>query len=753
MKNLNGRAHNACYHPYYHQSLHFAQQQHLQQQQHHQLQQQHQQLQQQQQQQQPQQQLLRHQQRQLPTQTAYQQQQQQQQQQHQEQQQQQLRQSFAHNAFPLRSSNSNNYGHVAGSAYAGNSNNNSSNAAAMAAVCQMQNFFSQQQPQEYNYYQQQQQLHQQQQQQQQQPQQQQAITATTTAATCNATAAATTSSTAATATTATSTHNDNNNSDNFAMDASEIATFLANELFLQQLGNFETVQNVLTLTTPTLTPTTTRSIEDSFFQIISDTQNDRGAGCAGFAVPLVLPNAANGASEANGNGIATIPSQQQPYDVSLVPGSDSEDSNASYNDTQMNEEQDTTDTSSAHTDSTSYQNGHIMGGNGQNGGVNSFTNVLAAVNPANRGGSSSTNTSNTPARRGGGRRPNRSANMTPEEEQKRAVRRERNKQAAARCRKRRVDQTNELTEEVEQLEKRGDAMRKEIETLTNSKNHLEYLLAAHRPTCHKIRSDLLSVTTCNGLIAPAGLLSAGSSGSGGSSSHHNHNSNDSSNGTITGMDATLNSTGRSNSPLDLKPTTNLDNLLLHIKNEPVDGGLDSGSSLDQDGPPPSKRFTLPPMSTMPHVHMSTLMTPTGASSGSLQTPITSTAPGGFGSSFSVVTTNGGSTISTSGSMNSPTLNALNKMPKERPNTLAFQRPLGQNMHLNLANKASGGPTQIQGVPIQTPSTGTFNFDSLMDGGTGLTPVSGPLVPNSSSTNKHPLELPTPTAEPSKLVSL
>ncbi|XP_037707273.1 transcription factor kayak-like isoform X2 [Drosophila subpulchrella] len=514
------------------------------------------------------------------------------------------------------------------------------------------------------------------------------------------------------------------------------------------LGNFETVQSVLTLTTPTLTPTTTRSIEDSIYQIISDTQNDRVAGCAGFAVPLVLPNAANGGIESNGNGIASNPCQQQPYDVSLVPGSDSEDSNASYNDTQMNEEQDTTDTSSAHTDSTSYQNGHIMPGGSVNGGVNNFTNVLAAVNPANRGESSSTNTSNTPARRGGGRRPNRSANMTPEEEQKRALRRERNKQAAARCRKRRVDQTNELTEEVEQLEKRGDAMRKEIEALTNSKNQLEYLLAAHRPTCHKIRSDLLSVTTCNGLIAPAGLLSAGSSGSAGSSSHHNHNSNDSSNGTITGMDATLNSTGRSNSPLDLKPAANLDNLLLHIKDEPLDGGLDSGSSLDQDGPTPSKRFTLPPMSTMPH--MSTLMTPTGASSGSLQTPITSTAPGGFGSAFPV-TTNGGGNGSTS--MNSPTLNALNKVPKERPNTLAFQRPLG--MHLTLANSKAqhGGPTQIQGVPIQTPSTGTFNFDSLMDGGTGLTPVSGPLVPNSSATNKHPLELPTPTAEPSKLVSL
>ncbi|KMZ06668.1 transcription factor kayak isoform X2 [Drosophila simulans] len=526
----------------------------------------------------------------------------------------------------------------------------------------------------------------------------------------------------------------------------------------RQLGNFETGQSVLTLTTPTLTPTTTRNIEDTLGHLLSDTQTDRVAGCAGFAVPKVLPNAM-GAIDALGMGIPTCVSSlplQQTYDASLGQGSESEDSNASYNDTQMNEEQDTTDTSSAHTDSTSYQAGHIMAGSVNGGGVNNFTNVLAAVS-SSRGsasvGSSNANTSNTPARRGGGRRPNRSTNMTPEEEQKRAVRRERNKQAAARCRKRRVDQTNELTEEVEQLEKRRDSMRKEFEALTNSKKQLEYLLATHRSTCQKIRSDMLSVATCNGLIAPAGLLSAGSSGSG-ASSHHNHNSNDSSNGTITGMDATLNSTGRSNSPLDLKPAANIDSLLLHIKDEPLDGAIDSGSSLDQDGPPPSKRITLPPMSTMPHVHLSTLITPTGASSGSLQTPITSTAPVGFGSAFPV--TSNGSSInninSIGNNMNSPTLNALNKVPKERPNTLAFQRPLGQ-MHLSMANNKAGGPTQIQGVPIQTPSTGTFNFDSLMDGGTGLTPVSGPLVPNSSSTNKHPLELPTPTAEPSKLVSL
>ncbi|KAH8384046.1 hypothetical protein KR009_011827 [Drosophila setifemur] len=738
MKNLNGRAHNACYHPYYH---HFAQHQ---QQQHQQLQQQQPQLEQQQQQQQ---QLLR-QQRQLPTPAAY--------QQHQQQQQQQLRQSFAsnssnnaaNNCFPMRQSNSNSNS---------NSNGNSNsiaygNLAAYAGnnMSQMQNFFSQQQ-QEYNsnnqcapinFYQQQ----------QQPQQQQQQVTATTTAATCNATAA----TAIATATTTTATANinthPNNNGDHFAMDASEIANFLATELFMQQLGTFDGIQSAPTLTTPTLTPTTMRSIEESFYEMTADPVSAPYQ--AGFKPPPLAPLVNNGNGNGNGNGVlsgvptttvaATVESilrspliSQQAFDVSSVmQGSDSEESNASWADGQLNDDQDTTDTSSAHTDSTSYQNGQMMGGS-VNGGANNFSNVLAGVN-AGRGSSSNTNTSNsaTPARRGGGRRPNRNANMTPEEEEKRRVRRERNKMAAARCRKRRVDQTNELTEEVEKLEKKGDQLKREMEELNDMKKQLEYFLKAHRPSCQKVRSDLLSVATSNGLIAPVGLLSAGSCGSG-ASSHHNNNSNDSSNGTITGLDATLNSTGRSTSPLDLKPAPNVADLLLHIKDEPLEGGLDSGSSLDQDGPPPNKRFALPPMST--------LITPTGVSSGSLQTPISGTAPGGFGSGFPIVNSSNGGSIH----IHSPTLNALNKVPKERPNTLAVHRSFNAaQVHLTLANKAGAGPTQIQGVPIQTPSTGTFNFDSLMDGGTGLTPVAGlPLQPNNSS------QLPTPTAEPSKLVSL
>ncbi|XP_033233143.1 transcription factor kayak isoform X2 [Drosophila pseudoobscura] len=531
------------------------------------------------------------------------------------------------------------------------------------------------------------------------------------------------------------------------------------------LGTFDGIQSAPTLTTPTLTPTTLRSIEETFFEMTNDAPYQ-----AGFKPPPLAPlvnnnnnNNGNGNGNGNGNVLASsvVPTttttatiigvsnplisqqqqqqQQQVFDcgASVMPGSDTEESNGSWADGQMNEDQSISDTSSGATDSTSYQNGHMMGnsggGNGGGtGGANNFSNVLAAA-----GRNTNTSNSATPARRGGGRRPNRSANMTPEEEEKRRIRRERNKQAAARCRKRRVDQTNELTEEVELLEKRGENLKKEMELLNETKNQLEYFLQAHRPTCQKVRADMLSVTTCNGLIGPPALLSAGSCGSGSSHHNNNSNSNDSSSGTITGLDATLNSTGRSNSPLDLKPVPIDEDLLLHIKDEPLDGALDSSSSLDQDGPPPHKRFALP--------NIATLMTPTGPA-GSLQTPVSGTAPHGFGSFPTTI-----SNISNISSIhNGPTLNSLNKMPKERPNTLAFQRPFGGQMQLSGSGRA---PTQIQGVPIQTPSTGTFNFDSLMDGGTGLTPVSGPLIPNCTSQNKHPLELPTPTTEPSKLVSL
>nr|CAI5845497.1 unnamed protein product [Callosobruchus analis] len=69
--------------------------------------------------------------------------------------------------------------------------------------------------------------------------------------------------------------------------------------------------------------------------------------------------------------------------------------------------------------------------------------------------------------------------------------------------------------------------------------------------------------------------------------------------------------------------------------------------------------------------------------------------------------------------------------------------------------------QVIGGPLTTPSTGMmFNFESLMGGGTGLTPVNAPLAPSSCGTqqrNHVPVsmaDLSSPDAGgPPKLVSL
>lgn len=336
----------------------------------------------------------------------------------------------------------------------------------------------------------------------------------------------------------------------------------------------------------------------------------------------------------------------------------------------------------------------------------------SAKHNSNTSSSATTTNATAPPRRGGGRRPTANANMSPEEEEKRRVRRERNKLAAARCRKRRVDQTNELTDEVNLLEKKREELQKQIEALNGTKQDLEFILEAHRPTCQRVAPDILSVNNFAGL----GMTTSG-------------------NDNITGIDTTLASTARSNSPLDLKPVLN-DQLLAQIKAEPLDSTLDSNSSLD--GPPSPKKMLLSnnnPMIPPPLPNVATLSASlAAASAASLNTPILTTAPVSFGSVFSA----------------NPMLNRPNS--KQRPNTLpTVPRNLAQNLALNIADNKP--PTDINGVAIQTPSTGMFNFDSLMDGGTGLTPVSGPLVPTCSSQNKHPLELVTPTSEPSKLVSL
>ncbi|KAG8011277.1 Proto-oncogene c-Fos [Nibea albiflora] len=79
--------------------------------------------------------------------------------------------------------------------------------------------------------------------------------------------------------------------------------------------------------------------------------------------------------------------------------------------------------------------------------------------------------------------------VTPEEEEKKRIRRERNKQAAAKCRNRRRELTDTLQAETDQLEDEKSSLQNDIANLLKEKERLEFILAAHQPIC-KIPSEL-----------------------------------------------------------------------------------------------------------------------------------------------------------------------------------------------------------------------------------------------------------------------
>ncbi|XP_061785457.1 v-fos FBJ murine osteosarcoma viral oncogene homolog Ab [Nerophis lumbriciformis] len=79
--------------------------------------------------------------------------------------------------------------------------------------------------------------------------------------------------------------------------------------------------------------------------------------------------------------------------------------------------------------------------------------------------------------------------ISPEEEEKKRVRRERNKQAAAKCRNRRRELTDTLQAETDELEDEKSSLQNDIANLLKEKERLEFILAAHRPIC-KVPAEL-----------------------------------------------------------------------------------------------------------------------------------------------------------------------------------------------------------------------------------------------------------------------
>ncbi|KAK0164620.1 hypothetical protein PV328_003230 [Microctonus aethiopoides] len=328
---------------------------------------------------------------------------------------------------------------------------------------------------------------------------------------------------------------------------------------------------VPTRTTPTLTPTTLRSIEQTFLELTSEAGSHSRE--AGFVPPLVEPSKPTPAQTQNNSCILT--------------------------------------------------------------GQNHTTTVLLENQQARPQQQAKRNM--------GGRRPTRTIGMSPEEEERRQVRRERNKMAAARCRKRRMDHTNSLLEETEGLEQKKQNLQEEINQLQQAKEELEFILQAHRAVCRL----------------------------------------------------------RESSPPDIKPIVKSDLIMDQSQHQ----------HQQQQFSEPDKRDLMTADCNRPNRPNS--------------------LPVGFENN------------------NRPNSLPIFTAPKSRPDTLQF-KTVETPSFMKTAN-------EVVGVPITTPSSGIpFNFDSLMEGGTGLTPVSTPLIPSCSTQQRNNLlavDLSSPDANPPKLVSL
>ncbi|CAL4071560.1 unnamed protein product, partial [Meganyctiphanes norvegica] len=247
---------------------------------------------------------------------------------------------------------------------------------------------------------------------------------------------------------------------------------------------------VPTRTTPTLTPTTLRNIEQTFLELggvpAPETHNNQ----AGFVPPLVQPNTS--ASTSGGTTFISLDQKCWGGGVATLTTAPTTSSSGSI-----------VSTSSSATTSGLLPRQHPM-----------YTSGALFNSNSNSSDASSTGSMPSvhlgigqPGRRVGGRRPNREDHLTPEEEERRKQRRERNKMAAARCRKRRLDQTNCLQDETDDLEDKKSSLQQEIQLLQQQRDELEFLLATHKAVCRRKTQNNNNIMT----TIPSTIVSAPSS--------------------------------------------------------------------------------------------------------------------------------------------------------------------------------------------------------------------------------------------------
>lgn len=94
-------------------------------------------------------------------------------------------------------------------------------------------------------------------------------------------------------------------------------------------------------------------------------------------------------------------------------------------------------------------------------------------------------------RRKGGRKPKNDP-LPPHLEERRRLRRIRNKEAAQKCRERRLAQTEDLMQQIDALERQAQNYEDIINRMREMKDQCEYILHSHKNNCNRVAKRRLS---------------------------------------------------------------------------------------------------------------------------------------------------------------------------------------------------------------------------------------------------------------------
>ncbi|XP_018496241.1 fos-related antigen 2 [Galendromus occidentalis] len=239
-----------------------------------------------------------------------------------------------------------------------------------------------------------------------------------------------------------------------------------------------------TCTTSTLTPTTLRTIGDAFEYSADVPPPLEHQLAAGFAPPTVIV-----AQQFNNN------TQRMQDDVEIKREITEED--AGYVPTPWNSDP----VNQQNVDMSVYQTSLPY-----TTASDVRPQITATPSPRRRNQTNSPPQRETPTKR----RIKEEGPAADEDEIRKRQRRERNKLAAARCRQRRVDQTNGLQNEVDLLEDRQKELRNQYEELQKQKKRLQISLDQHSCVHNDVsRSASVPVTSQSSVHAPMGSVVTG----------------------------------------------------------------------------------------------------------------------------------------------------------------------------------------------------------------------------------------------------